>query len=169
MTLIFENEQDISLPFDPEELGTMVINAVLDGEACPYEAEISMTFTGPEEIRRINREFRNIDKETDVLSFPMVDFTTPADYRFLESDESFSFFHPDTGELLLGDIIINVARAKEQAEEYGHSLKREIAFLIAHSTLHLLGYDHMEAEEASQMEIKQKDILNGLGITRDAK
>ena len=141
MTLTFENEQDFDLGFDPEEVAAAVINGVLDQEACPYEAEVELILTDPENIRTMNREHRNIDRETDVLSFPMVDYPSPASFDFLETEEGDDCFNPDSGELMLGDIVISVARARAQAEEYGHSLRREFAFLVAHSMLHLLGYE----------------------------
>ena len=150
MTLTFENEQDFDLGFDPEEVAAAVINGVLDQEACPYEAEVELILTDPENIRTMNREHRNIDRETDVLSFPMVDYPSPASFDFLETEEGDDCFNPDSGELMLGDIVISVARARAQAEEYGHSLRREFAFLVAHSMLHLLGYDHMTPEEGSR-------------------
>ncbi|MCC6095357.1 MAG: rRNA maturation RNase YbeY [Eubacterium sp.] len=168
MTLNLENEQDKEIPFDYQDVAERVIRQVLFSEQCPYEAEINLTLTDNEEIRRLNREFRQIDRATDVLSFPMVDWNGPADYSCLDQTEnSADFFNPETGELLLGDIVISVERAKAQAEEYGHSLKREIAFLIAHSMLHLLGYDHMIPDEEAVMVQKQEQALQALGITRD--
>ena len=150
------------------ELAESVCDKVLDSEKCPYEAEISLTLTDNAGIHELNRQFRGIDRPTDVLSFPMTDFPAPAAYDILE-DPSFSAdcFNPETGELLLGDIIISVEKAVEQAAAYGHSLKREAAFLIAHSMLHLLGYDHMEPGEAAVMEQKQEAVLRELGITRE--
>lgn len=167
MTLVFENEGHFGLGFDPETVARQVIDQVLDMEQCPYEAEVELILTDGETIRRMNREFRGIDRETDVLSFPMVDYPHPASFDFLETEAGDDCFHPDSGELLLGDIVISVPRAEAQAEEYGHSLKREYAFLIAHSMLHLLGYDHMSPEEAAVMEQKQEEALQALGITRD--
>ena len=102
-----------------------------------------MTLTDNEGIHAINKEYRQIDRPTDVLSFPMLSYETPGDFSFL-SDENEDDFNPDTGEVMLGDIIISVDKVKEQALEYGHSEKREFAFLITHSMLHLFGYDHME-------------------------
>ena len=107
---------------------------------------------------------RQIDRATDVLSFPMADYETPGDFSHL--DEDAGLFHPDTGELMLGDIVISVDKVFEQAEEYGHSTEREFSFLFAHSMLHLLGYDHMEPDEAAVMEAKQAKALEDLGITR---
>lgn len=166
MTLQIENETDTAPAEGFEELARSVCERVLDTEKCPYEAEISITVTDNEGIRDLNRRFREIDAPTDVLSFPMTDFPAPAAYDILE-DEAADCFNPETGELLLGDIIISEERAREQAEAYGHSLKRELAFLMAHSMLHLLGYDHMQPEEAAVMEQKQEAVLQSLGITRE--
>lgn len=164
MTIDFENEQELSFDFDFLQTAEAVMETVLDQENCPYEAQIGLVLTDDGEIRRTNKEFRGIDRPTDVLSFPMVDFRSPADYSVLEEDDS--YFHPESGELLLGDIMISVPRAVEQAAEYGHSVKREYAFLIAHSMLHLLGYDHMEEEERLLMEAKQEQALQHLHIER---
>ncbi len=164
MTLNLDMEYEETLDFDYEELAKKVIEAALDYEGCPYEAEINLVLTGNEEIQQTNKEFRNIDRVTDVLSFPMLDFTTPADFSFAEEDDT--CFHPESGELILGDIMICIPRMQEQAESYGHGQIREFAFLIAHSMLHLMGYDHIEPEEAKEMEQKQEEILANLGITR---
>ena len=129
---------------------------------------ISITLTNPDEIRKINKEYRNIDKETDVLSFPNVDFEREGVFH-IEDEREADYFDPDSGELILGDIMISVDKVKEQAESYGHSLRREFAFLIAHSMLHLCGYDHMEENQAHVREKKQEEILAGLGITRDGQ
>ena len=120
--------------------------------------------TDNEEIKRVNAEFRSINAPTDVLSFPMIPFETPADYSVVEDQDE--YFDLDTDELLLGDVMISVDRVFSQAEEYGHSTEREFSFLFAHSMLHLLGYDHMEPEEAAVMEAKQAQALKVLGINR---
>ena len=164
--VIYETED--RLPFAAEPLLTEVIDEVLKKEACPFDAQVSVSFVDDEEIRNRNRDFRQLDRVTDVLSFPLVPFRIPADFRFLEEGEEQDCFDPDTGELCLGDIVINTARVRQQAEEYGHSLRRETAFLTAHSMLHLLGYDHMTEEEAAVMENKQEAVLQELGITREA-
>ena len=164
MTIDFSNEQEQTFDFDFLSVARDVMEAVLDQEECPYEAQISLVLTDDDTIHSTNKEFRGIDRATDVLSFPMVDFPSPADYSVLEEDDS--CFHPESGELLLGDIMISVPRAVEQAREYGHSVKREYAFLIAHSMLHLLGYDHMEDEERLLMEEKQEQALKYLHIER---
>ena len=168
MTLQTENEQNLELGFDWEALSRQIAGRVLDSEQCPYEAEISLTLTDDCRIRSLNREFRSIDRATDVLSFPLVDFQRPAGYEILESSGA-DCFNPETGELMLGDIVISVERAVKQGEEYGHGLRREFAFLVAHSMLHLLGYDHMVPEEAEIMEKKQEAILSSMGITREGE
>lgn len=167
MTINLELECEPQFPFDVEEVTSQVVNAVLEWEKCIYEAEVSVTLTTNEEIHIINREQRGIDRPTDVLSFPMTQFPEPAEFEFLEEDEYNDSFNPDSGELMLGDIVVSVDKVAEQAKEYGHSLKREYAFLIAHSMLHLIGYDHMEEKEAAVMEKKQDEILNSIGITRN--
>ena len=118
-------------------------------------------------MRKFNRQIKNfvILIVLQMFSlFPMLDFTTPADFSFAEEDDT--CFHPESGELILGDIMICIPRMQEQAESYGHGQIREFAFLIAHSMLHLMGYDHIEPEEAKEMEQKQEEILANLGITR---
>ncbi len=168
MTLNYEEEVIPDLGFDPESQALLVIEAVLEHLNCPYEAEVNLLMTGEEEIREMNNQFRGIDRSTDVLSFPMNDFRDEGDFSFLEDEETEAdAFNPETGELILGDVVINVLRVKEQAKEYGHSFRREFAFLIAHSMLHLCGFDHMSSEEAACMEEKQELILTGMGLTRD--
>ena len=166
MTFYAENETLEKLPFNWEELFALVGETVLEQENCPYEAEVSLLLTDEETIREMNRETRGIDQATDVLSFPNLFFTSPADFSSVE-EEAADCFHPDTGELLLGEMVICVEKLYEQAESYGHSLKREFAFLVAHSMLHLCGYDHMEPEEEAVMNRRQEEVLNLLGITRD--
>ena len=130
-----------------------------------YEAEVNVILTDNETIREINRDHRQIDSATDVLSFPMVDYEAPSDFDHVE-DAVEDYFNPETGELMLGDIVISVEKVEEQAEKYGHSQTRELAFLVAHSMLHLCGYDHMEEEERLLMEERQRAILETRGYTR---
>lgn len=165
MTFHFEYETEDKLEFDYEELIQKVVLAVLDYEKCPYEAEINIVLTNNEEIHKINKEYRNIDRPTDVLSFPMLEYEKPGDFSRVEED--MSLFHPESGELLLGDIMISVEKIREQAMEYGHSLERELGFLVAHSVLHLCGYDHMEEEERKIMEAKQREIMDQIALKRD--
>lgn len=166
MTILVENEAERELDFDYEEVIEAVINKTLETENCPYETEINVLLTGNGEIHTANKEFRGIDRPTDVLSFPMVDYEFPSDFSCVDKNPE-SYLNPETDELLLGDIMISVDKVYEQANEYGHSRKREFAFLIAHSMLHLLGYDHIDEEERKVMEVKQEAILDALGITRN--
>ena len=131
---------------------------------CPYEAEVNLLLTMNEQIHEMNLEFRGIDRPTDVLSFPMNEYEVPGVFDGLEEQED--AFHPETGELMLGDIVISKEKVLAQAEEYGHSVEREYAFLIAHSVLHLIGYDHIEEEERMVMETKQREIMKRLDILR---
>jgi probable rRNA maturation factor len=165
MTFNIEVETEKELDIDYKKITDDVINGVLDFEKCPYEAEVNLILTDNEEIHKINKEYRDIDRPTDVLSFPMIDYETPADFSKVEESEE-DYFNPETGELILGDIIVSVEKVLEQAESYNHSVTREFAFLIAHSMLHLCGYDHMEPEEAKVMENKQNKILSGLNMNR---
>lgn len=164
MTVLFEEEGELTLPLECEVLAQKVIEAAADYVGCPYEAEVNLLLTMNEEIHEMNYNFREIDRATDVLSFPMVDYDEPGEFDFL--DDAMEYFNPETGELMLGDIVISKEKVISQAEEYGHSIEREYAFLIAHSMLHLFGYDHMEEEERQVMEAKQKDILEQLQILR---
>ncbi len=166
MTSYVENETDVIFAFPVEETVNKVMEAVLDSEGCPYEASVSVLLTDDEGIRMFNKEYRDMDKATDVLSFPNVSYDEPSMFEGLE-DAAADCFDPDSGELVLGDIIISVDKVRSQAESYGHSELREFAFLVAHSMFHLCGYDHMEEEEAAVMEEKQKTILDILNITRD--
>ena len=165
MTILVENEVNRELDFDYEEVIKTVISKTLETENCPYETEVNVLLTGNEEIHEANKEFRGIDRPTDVLSFPMVDYEVPSDFSCVDENPE-SYLNPETDELLLGDIMISVDKVYEQANEYGHSPKREFAFLIAHSMLHLLGYDHIDEAERKVMEVKQEAILGALGITR---
>lgn len=164
MSLHIEYETEIELQLDYESLIERVVNASLDYVECPYEIDLNVILTDNEEIRKINNEYRNIDAPTDVLSFPFLNYTEPGNFDNVEEEED--NFHPETGELLFGDIIISVEKVIGQAEEYGHSTERELAFLVAHSMLHLSGYDHMEEEERLVMEQKQREIMDILGINR---
>ncbi len=129
------------------------------------EIEMSLSIVSPEEIKRLNNEYRNLDQVTDVLSFPSVD--NPKCEAFNLSQVSQDNINPETGKLNIGDVIICLERAKEQAAEYNHSLKRELCFLALHGTLHLLGYDHITPEDEQQMTALQDEILNKMRITRN--
>ena len=142
--------------FDVTTAAENAVNAVLDLEECEYECCIDILLTGSEAVRQINRDTRGIDSTTDVLSFPYTRYP-----EIYDTD-----FHPDSGELMLGDVVLNTERIISQAEEYGHSVLREYSFLIVHSVLHLLGYDHMNEDDAAVMESKQRQVLDKIGIKR---
>lgn len=159
--IILENEQNkIEFTSEMKNAVTDVCRTVLDEEQCDFNAQISITITDNDTIREINREQRNIDSVTDVLSFPMIEFDANGN-----ADGEYDM---DGDYVLLGDIVISLERAGEQAEEFGHSLLRETAFLTAHSMLHLLGYDHVDDKAGEEIMCrKQEKILSALGITRD--
>ena len=123
----------------------------------PDKSEISISFVSPEEIRELNREYRGVDSVTDVLSFPMFDegWDLPAEELMAEEG------------LMLGDVVICLERARQQAQEFGHSQEREIIYLFTHSILHLLGYDHMTDEDKREMRLREELVLGEMGITRE--
>lgn len=146
--IYFENTTETPIPKLYETLMKRVIRRIVSEHYPNHKFEVNVTVCNDAEIHQINREHRNIDRPTDVLSFPFYDFDTPDQLT------------------LLGDIIISLDTAYRQAEEYGHSPKREFCFLAAHSALHLLGYDHETDEEREVMEAKQREILDELQIKR---
>lgn len=138
------------------------ISAALRAEKVPVPCEINVLVTDNQTIRVINNEYRKIDRETDVLSFPMFDFKPGA----LPWDLT-PYIDPETGLLPLGDMAISLEKAKAQAEEFGHSVKREVGYLTIHSVLHLLGYDHMdEGEMKRQMREREEAICNEINLDR---
>ncbi len=158
--IIIENEQEKS-EITPEIENTIkkAIDASLKFENCDFDAEVGVTIVDNEAIRKLNNDARGIDRATDVLSFPMHEFDE--DRNVVDCGDY------DGENLLLGDIVISAERAAEQAEEFGHSFVREIAFLTVHSMLHLLGYDHETSkEDEAEMFSRQEKILEGIGILR---
>ncbi|MDU5080562.1 rRNA maturation RNase YbeY [uncultured Tissierella sp.] len=152
MEIFIDNRQDkVEINEEISEIIQKVVNEVLSFENKSLDCEVSVSFVDNQEIKELNREYRGVDKDTDVLSFPM------EDEFFIE------------GPILLGDIIISMEKALEQSEDFGHSFYREIAYLTAHSMFHLLGYDHMEDEEKSIMREKEKEIMKRLKIFKDNK
>lgn len=159
--LILENEQDKEkLTPEIKRAVKSVCEAVLAEEDCDFDAQLSVTLVDNDAIREINRAQRGIDRPTDVLSFPMLEFD--------ENGNAEGEYEMDGDFVMLGDIVISMERAHEQAQEYGHSFLREVAFLTAHSMLHLLGYDHEDDKQGEEIMCeKQEKVLNLLGITRD--
>ncbi|MFR4350943.1 MAG: rRNA maturation RNase YbeY [Roseburia sp.] len=166
MSLNIQKEVDIPFDFDWEKLARETVEFAMEHESFPYAAEVNLTLTDNAGIQEINEEYRGIDAPTDVLSFPMLFCGEAGNFSALEEDYEDNF-NPDTGEIMLGDIVISVELVREQAASYGHSERREYAFLIVHSMLHLFGYDHMTPEEAALMEEKQKQILDAMHILRE--
>ena len=157
MTLLIDDMNEW-LKGNPERFKIIedVIKGSLEEERFLEDVEVSVTLTDNEEIKQINAQHRNIDELTDVISFPQIEWENqPSTYTSLTGED-----------IILGDIVISVDRLVSQAEEYGHSLERELGFLVAHSMFHLLGYDHMEKEEEEQMVDKQERVLVKLGLVR---
>lgn len=156
LKIYFENEQDkLPITYKLKMLIREAVEATLDFEDYRNICEVSVTFTDNEGIRELNNKFRQIDRPTDVLSFPLFDFEGSSD-------------EPPVDEMMnmLGDIVISLERAKEQADEYGHSFEREVAFLTVHSMLHLLGYDHETGEEDDKnMRARQSEIMDIMGLS----
>ena len=166
MSIFFENELQTEVPQRYMDVCSEIVEASLDFLECPYECEVNIIFTDNEGIHEINKEYRNIDSPTDVLSFPLVDYDTPGSFDKAKVN-SVEYFDQDSGELMLGDIVLNVDRVYSQAKEFGHSKIRELAFLTAHSMLHLAGYDHIDDDMRIDMEKAQEKILQTKGYTRD--
>lgn len=163
--IIFDNTQNkIEFSDEMKALIEKTIKGALKHEKFEKPYEISFLITDNEEIRQINREHRNIDRETDVLSFPMLEFKDGYFKGQIELDVD--DLNPDTGEVVLGDIVISIEKATAQAEDYGHSLERELAFLTVHSILHLLGHDHEVEADRVIMRRREDEILNELGLYR---
>ena len=155
LKILYSNEQDkYKAGFKLKNIIKTAVKGALKHENFGYDTEVSVVFTDNEKIRELNREHRNKDSATDVLSFPM--------YDFINGEE---ILDGETAEL--GDIVISLERAGEQAEEFGHSFKREVAFLTVHSVLHLLGYDHeLSEEDEKEMFAIQDEIMEEIGISR---
>jgi probable rRNA maturation factor len=158
-SIIFETEVEVSAELEP--LLQKVIQAALEAEGMESECEINVLITDDEGIHQINLEQRDVDRPTDVLSFPMFDLEPGEHPDDMDAD-------PETGLIPLGDMVISLERTREQAAEFGHSVEREVCYLCVHSVLHLLGYDHMdEGPMKAQMREREEAILGELGITRD--
>ena len=166
MTVNIEETGAGQLPDGLDTQGTAaeVLEMTASFTNAAYELSADVLLCDERTIQDLNRQFRQLDKPTDVLSFPNLEFDAPGEWPDEPGDD---LFDPDTGELMLGSIAVCKERVLSQAAEYGHSVRREYAFLLAHSFLHLCGYDHMEEEERLQMEAAQDTVLKRLHITRD--
>ena len=155
--MIEVNYNAISELPNEEKLIKEVVSRVLEEEKVLPEVDVYITLTNNEEIHKLNKEYRDVDRPTDVLSFPMYERDEIAGLKNDTDDEI---------EKILGDIIVSIEKVREQAEEYGHSFERELAYLVTHGMLHLLGYDHMIEEEKAVMRKREEEILETLNITR---
>lgn len=165
--ILFDNRQNkMEYTEELEKTLQSIIDYTLQEEKMNLDYEVSVIFIDNEQIREINAEFRNIDKETDVLSFPMLEYPPAKVYKevYLEHRFDDSFFNE--GKLVLGDIALSLEKAEEQRTDYGHSFLREVAYLTVHSVLHLLGYDHMTEDEKAAMRKKEEEILTKFNIVR---
>ena len=144
-----------------------IFEDITENEGVEYEGTVDVTFTDDSEIREINKTTRNIDKATDVLSFPLLGYPEGKVFSENYDDDSLTddLFYDD--KLMLGDVVISLETAKKQSEEFGHSFEREVIFLFTHSLLHLLGYDHMNESDAERMNEKEEFYLNRAGVTRE--
>ncbi|MCM0648822.1 rRNA maturation RNase YbeY [Clostridium swellfunianum] len=149
-----------------EDILTHIIDYALKEEKVDIDYEVSVVFVDNEEIRELNKNFREIDRETDVLSFPMLEFPYQKVYKDVYTGRSFEDSYLNEGRLVIGDIAISLEKALEQSVEYGHSFLREVAYLTVHSVLHLLGYDHMQEDEKVLMRKREEDILAKFDIVR---
>lgn len=157
MAVMINDRQSLYETSKVKELIESVVLTALQIERKNEKYEVSVTLVDDDMIREINREYRNKDVPTDVLSFPL-----------LENGEAGTEIDKDldTGEIVLGDIVISLERADEQSKEYGHSFEREVAFLTVHGMLHLLGYDHEREDERQEMRAREENILDALNIKR---
>lgn len=144
-----------------------VIEFALKEEEVDVDCEVSLLFVDNDEIREINNETRGIDRTTDVLSFPMLDYEDKKVFKEMYKNYEFSQSDFDGEELVLGDVVLSLERALEQSKEFNHSFEREASYLVVHSILHLLGYDHMEEDDKVIMRKREEEILNKLNITRE--
>ena len=143
-----------------------VCDVALKDEEVTIPYQISLLFVDNNEIREINNETRGIDKVTDVLSFPMLDYPENMVFKNVYKNKKFNEIYLDGEELVLGDMVLSLERAKEQSIEYNHSFEREVCYLVVHSILHLLGYDHMNDEDKAKMRTREEEILGKLNIKR---
>lgn len=166
MIYMDDRQSLISVEKDLEENIKEIIDYALKEEQVLIPYEVSLIFVDNEAIREINSDTRGIDRATDVLSFPMLDYDEKKVFKECYLDQEFSIIDLNEGNLVLGDIVLSLERAKEQSEEFGHSFIREVCYLVTHSILHLLGYDHMEDDDKVIMRAREEEILSKFNIER---
>ncbi len=158
MKVFIENESRVAFDFkDIDRVIRKAVRTVMEDKKIPMDLDVNVLLTVPSAIRTINREMRGIDSVTDVLSFPYFEYSKPGKFPGKPEDEE---------EQILGDIVLCASKVKEQAGKYGHSQKRELAFLIVHSMLHLIGYDHVDPDDAALMQKEEKRFMELLKINR---
>lgn len=163
ISIEYESSHILDIPY--KDIITITAEGASALIHCPYKFDVSVLLTDNDQIKLINAEYRKIDSPTDVLSFPMVSYETPGEFSDIEYGQA-EYFDPDSQHLILGDIVISVEKLLSQAKEYGHSVIRELAFLTAHSMLHLFGFDHIEETDRITMEEKQRELMENLQINR---
>ncbi|HCW53482.1 MAG TPA: rRNA maturation RNase YbeY [Clostridium sp.] len=167
--MIYVDNRQEKIEADEELVSLLekVIEFTLKEEEVEVDCEVSLLFVDNDEIRQINNETRGINSVTDVLSFPMLDYEDKKVFKEVYKNYEFSQSDCDGEELVLGDVVLSLERALEQSKEFNHSFEREASYLVVHSILHLLGYDHMEEEDKVVMRKREEEILNKLNITRE--
>ncbi len=154
MTVLIENKQNIvAVDQEMRDIAEKVVDTAFDKEGFPYGHEVGITLVDNETIAALNKEYRDVDAPTDVLSFAMMEGEEVVDLN-------------EDGEAIMGDIVISMAKVMEQSREYGHSPQRELAYLVLHGTLHLLGYTHHDAGDTEKMRSREEEILQGMGLVR---
>lgn len=166
MIYVDNRQKKINITDEEVEELKKVILCALKEEEVEVPTEISLVFVDNEEIREINNDTRNIDRETDVLSFPMLDYEDKKVFKEMYKNYDFDVTYKDGEDIVLGDIVLSLEKALEQSKEYNHSFQREASYLVVHSVLHLLGYDHMVEEDKTVMRRREEEILEKLNITR---
>lgn len=166
MIYVDNRQKKINITDEEVEELKKVILCALKEEEVEVPTEISLVFVDNEEIREINNDTRNIDRETDVLSFPMLDYEDKKVFKEMYKNYDFDVTYRDGEDIVLGDIVLSLEKALEQSKEYNHSFQREASYLVVHSVLHLLGYDHMVEEDKTVMRRREEEILEKLNITR---
>ena len=168
LNIDYDKKLDKVFGFDVENISKRVLTEAMLVEKVPFDISINVSIVADKKIKSINISERNIDKVTDVLSFPVVDLKKPATYNVFYKNKKLDidFLDLDTNTVFMGDIVINKNRVLSQSKLYNHSIKREYAFLLTHSFLHLVGYDHMKKNDEEKMCIEQEKILTKLRISR---
>ncbi|MDF2883498.1 MAG: hypothetical protein K0R54_4055 [Clostridiaceae bacterium] len=166
MVLLDNRQNKIEITEELEANIKEMIDFTLNEEELKIDYEISVIFVDNNQIKKLNKQFRSIDRVTDVLSFPMLEYEKGKVYKQIYIDHVFNDYDLDDGKLVVGDIALSLEKAMEQSKEFGHSFQREVCYLLIHSVLHLLGYDHIDEEDKTIMRKNEEYILNKFNINR---